>query len=203
MKSVFAGGIFGTAMHLIQRTNRFLMHCDKPKTKGPSFPGSCIVPPPITGSFSSSVCRPVEETVTNYPKEVIGRILGQQRNSTFHGLSQESFMADDIEDNYEWDGDNGLCLEHRETPKFGNNILKHDYYELLNVLKTYETEFPKSNMTNKFQTMMNDYTNKMRADLHEVNNRKKRAADGTSQIVNVMSETRNKSSRRSYHSKNC
>jgi hypothetical protein len=166
------------------------------EVKGPSFPGGVILPPPITGSFSRFVCWPVDETVTNYPQEVIGRILGQQRNSTFHGLSQASFVADDIEDN-------GLSLEDGETPNLGSDILKHDYYELLNVLKTYESEYPERKMTDQLRTIMNDCTNKMRADLHEVNHKKKRAADGISHIVNIMSETRNKSSRRSYHSKNC
>jgi hypothetical protein len=70
-------------------------------------------------------------------------------------------MADDIEDNDEWedDADNGL--------------------ELLNVLKSYETEYPKRNMTDKVRTIMNDCINKMRADLYEVNHKKKRAADGS------------------------
>jgi hypothetical protein len=92
-----------------------------------------------------------------------------------------------------------LLKEEKEElhPNLGNDILKHDYNELLIVLKTYETEYPERNMTDKVRTMMNDYTNKMRADLrHEVNNKKKRAADGTSQIVNIKSETRNKSARR-------
>ena len=188
---------------------------------GPSFPSENRDPPPVVGEFHEILHTPILQRIRNYDEDRIKALLpnnGSLENSStthYEGLSQSSNILQD-EDGFDTFGDiknDNLdqigdlfspILNANEGPADSSGTmfdrLKHNFYELLNVLETHNKEFPEQDKCNEVLNLLQSQTNSLRKDLIESS--RKRSADDTG-TVNIMSEARPCSTRRKLNSKNC
>ena len=185
---------------------------------GPSFPNPTRDPPEVTEEFAKRKKFDILHRVRNYTPEQLKIILHNTRNipgmetTYYEGLSQSSAIHND-DDNFSIassdDSHTGNPLDvfapvlqsQTEVPTGSVfELLKHDFYELLNVLETHSKEHPEKRKCEEIRKLIQSQTNSMRVEL--MNSSKKRPA-GENGIVNIMSEARSRSVQRTLLSKNC
>ena len=195
---------------------------------GASFPTENRNPPDVTAEFDAMVHTPIENSIRNYDAEKIESVLRNKSwlegsiTTQYEGLSQSSnILPDDGDDGFigSTDEDNTIqnqasrdnlvmdrlfapMLQPDNQPMVGTafELLKHNFFEMLNVLDTHRKELPEKDKCNEIMTLLQAQTNAMRKDLLE-ESKKRPTTDN--EIINIMSEARPRSVKRKYNSKNC
>ena len=132
-------------------------------------------------------------------------LFGSQ-TTEYEGLSQSEYIIDNNQDCFVDEGTSNDCFApilDEGTSKPAQNMfeeLKHEFYQLLDVLEIHKQEFPEVDKCSEIRQLMQDATSEMRVSLRE-NSRKRKATDG--QVINIMTEARPRTVSRTKHSKNC
>ena len=200
-----------------------LSQARKMAVTGPSFPSSSRDPPVGTGTYAEVLRVPLFKSIRNYNEETLNKILrnppGLEGSLTtqYEGLSQSSNILDENGGNNDFafggedlDDDMGTRTDGVFTnlldPSSGTGsgymfeLLKHNFYKLLNVLECHNKDFPERKRCNEIMGLLQSQTNAMRKEIIE-GSKKRPAADN--ETINIMTEARARSLGRSYHSKNC
>jgi hypothetical protein len=189
------------------------------EVKGPSFPSADRMPPPLVHLSTPTTPKPALERLGNYTNDDLQRLLprrfskmlpqGNHSEIEEHGLTQESFLADehglDEIDTFDFDGDADAPKETVDvfeestlggttTPSDAREFLKSTYNKLLGCLDSLKDDKTNLDVARALKELINDARSKIGA---------KRKHPLDTWTVNIMIEQQPNSVRRNYASRNC
>jgi hypothetical protein len=189
------------------------------EVKRPSFPSANRMPPPPVHLSTPTNPKPALERLGNYTNEELRRLLPRQFSNILrqgnhseieeHGLSQESFLADehglDEIDTFDFDGEADAPQETVDlfeestligttSPSDAREFLKSTYNKLLGCLDSLKDDETNIHVAQALKELVNEARSKIVA-------KHKRPLD--TRTVNIMVEQQPNSVRRNYASRNC